>query len=510
MKLWVRPASYKLVRDIADIATIFFGRVELTEDLEGDTLIVDCLEGWDGPLRVCTVRLSGPVSAAGESRSLPVAGFPGDDRHRRRQIKLAAYMAFKQGTGIHPPWGALTGIRPTRLVYESLQAGRALDEACERVRRQYDLSEEKAALLMEVVGAQSSIPAAVENDVDVYVSIPFCLSRCRYCSFISACVGDGSQLPAYIDALEEEIRGVRTLMDERGLKVRAFYMGGGTPTALPAPLLQRVLKASHPFITQATEGTVEAGRPDSLDREKLRIIADAGVTRISINPQTMHDKTLRLIGRLHTRLQTQLAYEAARAEGFSCINMDLIAGLPGEDAEMFTQTLRWVGAMKPDHLTVHTLCIKRTSDMHLCGDALPSGLMVSSMLTLAARAAGAMDLRPYYLYRQKHMAGGLENIGYAPEGRGCLYNVDTMEDTVSVLALGAGAVSKRVYPRREHIIRMPNVKDVGHYMSRAGEMSQRKRTLWCNRAEGVPSPLPAPYILTKKLKDPTFALVHEP
>ncbi len=490
MKLAVRAPSPEFSGDIALIASIFFGRTDLVpDDGSPDTLVADCRERREGDLRFCSVRLSGPVSACHENSAAPCANPLGEKRQRRRQIKLAAYFAFKEGTGISPPWGALTGIRPTRLVYEGIAAGRALGEACRDVEMAFDLSAVKAGLLADVVRAQGTLPVAGPDAVDVYVGIPFCPTRCRYCSFISAQVGSGSQLLPYVEALGEEIRSASGLIREKGLAVRAFYMGGGTPTALPAPLLRRVLAAVSPLIAEAAEATVEAGRPDSVDREKLRVIADAGVRRISVNPQTMFDETLRTIGRLHTRAQTEAAYSLARDAGFEWINMDLIAGLPGENEDMFGQTLAWAASLRPENMTVHTLCIKRSSDMHLWNDALPSGETVSAMLDLAARSARLQGLFPYYLYRLKHMAGGLENVGYALPGRECLYNVDSMEDTVSVLALGAGGVSKRVYPGRERIVRAPNVKDIAHYLSRAGEMALRKRTLWADvdgEGQGLP------------------------
>ncbi len=228
----------------------------------------------------------------------------------------------------------------------------------------------------------------------------------------------------------------------------------------------------------AWEVTVEAGRPDTIDDEKLKVIREHGATRISINPQTRHDETLRLIGRRHTSAQTEEAYALARKAGFRHINMDLIAGLPGENLEMFLETLVWSRDLQPESLTVHTLSIKRSSLLHLWEARLPDGGMVADMVDAARAEAAQRGMRPYYLYRQKHMAGNLENVGYALPGHECLYNVDMMEETGHVLAVGAGAISKRVDPRIGRIERAPNVSEVSQYIERTEEMLERKRALW--------------------------------
>jgi coproporphyrinogen dehydrogenase HemZ len=298
-------------------------------------------------------------------------------------------------------------------------------------------------------------------------------------------VGDGGILPAYVSALEHEIAATTQLISEQGLRVRSVYVGGGTPTALPADLFYRVLKSTSGLIARAREVTVEAGRPDTITEEKLHVIMDSGGTRISVNPQTMHDKTLAAIGRRHTALQTEEAYRLARRAGFRHINMDLIAGLPGENPMMFFQTLDWVLAMKPEALTVHTLSLKRSSDMYRFGDPLPAGDEVEKMVDKARERSRDEGFQPYYLYRQKHMAGNLENVGYAKPGSACLYNIDMMEDMTTVLAMGAGAISKRVWPARKRILRAPNVKDIPHYISRVDEMILRKNALMQGVGKGV-------------------------
>lgn len=473
-------------KELADVVRIFFP--DARELREGGELQVAITEEASGSARQCLAQISGVFQAsfrqAGERHPDPLV----EKRLHKRQQKLAVYFALKAATGLIPPWGSLTGIRPTRLVYAEMERGISAGDAAARVMETFDLSPEKARLLADVVETQLGLRMAGERDMDIYIGIPFCETRCRYCSFISSRVGDGRLLPAYVEALAAEIRAACRMVAEQGFQVCAVYVGGGTPTALPARLLEEVLAAARPLMAGACEVTVEAGRPDSITEEKLRVISAHGATRISINPQTMHDETLRLIGRHHTRSQTETAYDLARGLGFQNINMDLIAGLPGEDAAMFARTLAWAGEIAPESLTVHTLSLKRSSDMYRCGESTPREPAAADMVRLAREAARGMGMRPYYLYRQKHMAGNLENVGYALPGRECLYNMDMMEDTGSVLALGAGGISKRVYENGACILRAPNVKDPEHYIARVDEMIKRKEELLAGTGKGIKPP----------------------
>lgn len=464
--------------DLCDVVRVFWGDAVFFINEPGGETVIAHTEAVENGLRACRMEMTG-AHAGGAEKSASVSGDALlDKRFHKRLIKQTLYDVMKQVTGVTPPWGSLTGIRPTRLLYEGMGRGLTLREAAEETRAVFDVRPDKAALLEEIVAVQAGMGVPGVKDVDLYVGIPFCVSRCAYCSFLSGEVGKGKQLPPYVDALEKEIAGTLALLEEKGLRPRAFYMGGGTPTSLSAPLLQRVLSACCPFIEKAREVTVEAGRPDTIDRDKLCVIRDGGATRISINPQTMHDETLRRIGRRHTAAQTEEAYALARVCGFHHINMDLIAGLPGEGPEMFLDTLRWSRSLSPESLTVHTLSIKRSSLLHLWEAQLPDGAAVEEMVDAGRAEAAARGMRPYYLYRQKHMAGNLENVGYALPGHECLYNVDMMEETGHVLAVGAGAISKRVDVSRGRIERAPNVSEVGHYIQRVDEMLSRKRALW--------------------------------
>ncbi len=464
--------------DLADVMRIFWGDIGLLVNESGGDVTVTHIEETEGNLRSCRMEMTGAYAAAAARQAEISPDALLEKRYHKRLIKQTLYDVMKAVTGRTPPWGSLTGIRPTRLLYEGMSRGLTLEEAKSEAQARFDIRPDKAALLEEIVRVQREIAPPRMNEVDLYVGIPFCVSRCAYCSFLSGEVGKGRQLPPYVDALEKEIAGTLLLIGEKGLTPRAFYMGGGTPTSLSALLLDRVLTAAQPFMEKAREVTVEAGRPDTIDEEKLAVIRDHGATRISINPQTMHEETLARIGRRHTTAQTEAAYALARKMGFSHINMDLIAGLPGEDAEMFEATLLWSRALRPESLTVHTLSIKRSSLLHLWEAQLPDGGMVESMVEAGRREAARRGMRPYYLYRQKHMAGNLENVGYALPGHECVYNVDMMEETGHVMAVGAGAISKRVDPAVGRIERAPNVSEISQYIGRAGEMLERKRALW--------------------------------
>ena len=314
--------------------------------------------------------------------------------------------------------------------------------------------------------------------MDVYIGIPFCTTRCTYCSFSSGELGRGKLVEPYLEALFREMDESCRIIADSGRRLRAVYVGGGTPTSLDEDQLRRLLDRMMLRFPGAMEYTVEAGRPDTITPGKLAAIRDAGVGRISINPQTMNDETLRIIGRAHTAQQVVDAYAMAREANIRHINMDVIAGLPGESTEDFAHTMDWALRLKPESLTVHTLAIKRATRLHFEKYRIPTGVEASAMVDLGLATARQLGLEPYYLYRQKYMAGNLENIGYALPGHACQYNVDIMEETTHILALGAGGISKRIYEDEGHIGRAPNVANIEHYIARVDEMTGRKRELF--------------------------------
>ena len=426
--------------------------------------------------------------ADGEHRAQRTASVPDDPDERirtlhrkraaRRLCKQTLYDLCREMTGIHPPWGSMTGVRPTHLMLEALAEGLQPEEAVDRLVREFDVAPDRAALLAEIAAEQRKLPLPGDKWMDVYIGIPFCTTRCAYCSFSSGEIGDGRLVPPYMEALTREMRACAEILRDSGRKLRALYIGGGTPTALPDADFSRLLEETMRCFPGAAEYTAEAGRPDTLTRAKLRAIRDAGIGRISINPQTMNDRTLEVIGRAHTAQQVREAYAMAREEGIRHINMDVIAGLPGETEKDFLHTMEEARKLRPESLTVHTLAIKRSSRMSLEKHPLPDGAMTAAMVEAGRKTAGDMGMKPYYLYRQKYMAGNLENTGYALPGHACLYNVDIMEETSHILAMGAGGISKRIWPEEGHITRAPNVSNLHDYLTRTDEMIRRKQELF--------------------------------
>ena len=451
---------------------------------------------WDPPARfrmqaaadgdTYTILFSDGNRECARSVEIPPA-LPGEDprltalhrrRAARRLCKQALYGLCREITGIHPPWGSLTGVRPTHLMLESLASGLSPEAAVDRLVTEFDVTRPKAELLAEIAGVQGLLPPPGDAWMDVYIGIPFCTTRCAYCSFSSGEIGDGSLVAPFMQALETEMRACVPLLAETGRTLRAVYVGGGTPTALPENAFEKLLSLIGELLPSPLEITVEAGRPDTLTRGKLRAIRSASVGRISINPQTMNDRTLQVIGRAHTAAQVTEAYALAREEGIPHINMDVIAGLPGETEADFAHTMEAAVLLHPESLTVHTLALKRSSRMSLENAPLPPGDMVSRMVDRGLNTARSLHMVPYYLYRQKYMAGNLENTGYALPGHACLYNVDMMEETSHILAFGAGGISKRIWPQEGRITRAPNVGNIAEYITRVPEMIGRKRSLF--------------------------------
>ena len=403
-------------------------------------------------------------------------------RYRKRLLKIAVFRAMRQVFDEFTPWGSLTGIRPTRLLRElSEQMGER--EALRFLEEEFDVAPQKLALAREIVQVQQPILAQGDwqRDLDVYIGIPFCKTRCLYCSFASQVRRKDTDMAAYIIALKEDIRLGAVAARESGYRIRSMYLGGGTPTVLTEEELHDVLSyALGAYGGFGCELTVEAGRPDTITRGKLKIIKELGADRISINPQTMNPFTLEIIGRNHGPEEIYTAYHAARDMGFGCINMDLIAGLPGEDVEDVRHTLDEIMRLAPDNMTMHTLALKRSSKLKERLDEFRQvpAATADEMVRLGAAAAGRLGMRPYYMYRQKYMRGNLENVGYALPGKECLYNIDMMEETTSIMSHGAGSMTKRIFGGEQRVERIPSPKDIATYIAKVEELSQRKRTLF--------------------------------
>ena len=399
-------------------------------------------------------------------------------------IKREIFHKLSTSTGLRPEWGILTGIRPVKLCGELIDA-HGLDEARRVLKNEYLIDDSKIDMIVKMYNYQiASFGKAKENSVGMYIGIPFCPTRCLYCSFISS-QAENEKLEAYVDTLIEEIKEIGLRLDNSKFHIESLYIGGGTPTTLNENQLNRLLDAINKYldIHSIKEYTIEAGRPDTINLEKLKIIKAHGCERISINPQSMKPETLVTIGRSHTPLEIEKAFELAHSLDFNSINADLIAGLPGEKLSDFDASLEKIIGLGADNITIHSLAVKRASRLK---DEDPVFHYKQSSITNSMTAKGFETLcnrgfEPYYLYRQKHMAGAGENIGYCKPEKAGLYNIRIMDEHQSILALGAGAISKRFYSEENRLERIPNVSNVGHYINRLDEMIERKDKMFFNQ-----------------------------
>lgn len=405
-----------------------------------------------------------------------------DRKNTKNLLKQNLYEMLAAYTGRTLPWGTLTGIRPSKIPMTMLEEGRTPAEITDYMQKTYSASGEKIALSIEIAQREARLlhRLDVENGYSLYIGIPFCPSTCLYCSFTSFPISRWKkQIHTYLHALEQELDF--TAQQFAGRYLNTIYIGGGTPTTLEPQQMEWLLSAlEHKLdLSRLMEFTVEAGRPDSITRQKLEVLRAHGISRISINPQTMKQKTLDLIGRQHTVEQTADSFHLARSMGFDNINMDLIMGLPEESLEDVINTLEQIRELAPDSVTVHSLALKRAARLQMFKEDYAGLKMVNTQehLDAASDACAKMGMVPYYMYRQKNMAGNFENVGYAKEGKAGIYNVLMMEEVQSIVACGAGSISKRVYPDG-HIERCENVKDISQYISRIGEMLERKRALF--------------------------------
>ncbi len=400
---------------------------------------------------------------------------------KKNVLKDVLYEALSALTGQELPWGDLTGIRPTKLPMAMLAEGKTEEEIFRYLQTSHKVSPARSRLALDVAKAESELVKGIDTDSwSLYIGIPFCPSICLYCTFSSGLLCRWEKrVDEYIDALCKEMDETEKIF--RGRELVSIYMGGGTPTTLSALQMDRLLQhLEQTFdLSRVREFTVEAGRPDTITEDKLKVLAAHGINRISINPQSMNQKTLDLIGRAHTVEEIREKFRMARSLGFTNINMDLIVGLPGEDMEEVAHTMDELADLKPDSVTVHSLALKRASRLNQMIEEYRKDSFHSNQALMDMTRQKALDqqLYPYYLYRQKNMAGNFENVGYAGAGKACLYNVLIMEEIHSIAALGASTVSKRV-DADGLIERCDNVKDIGLYIERIDEMIDRKRTLY--------------------------------
>ena len=397
------------------------------------------------------------------------------ERYKKRSAKILLFNLLQDHFPDKIlPWGSLTGIRPTKLYYELIkECNGDLIEARDMLVNKFKVTKEKAKLVKEIINNQKNI---IKNDnlVDLYINIPFCPSKCYYCSFISLPYDKcAHQIEPYLQALLKEINEAKKLIDRKNYILKSIYIGGGTPTILTAEQLDILLTALD---YNVSEFTVECGRPDTITKEKLDVLAKHNVTRISINPQTFCNKTLKEIGRNHTSNDIMEAYKLALNYDFQ-INMDLIAGLGSETLMTFKKSLNKAIEYAPDNITVHTLSIKRGSSLNEKGGNTSLEDDVPKMIEYSHKALNDAGYKPYYLYKQKNMLGNLENIGYFRE-KVCVFNIDSMEEFASIIACGANAISKRYYSIYNKIERFANLKNIDEYINRIDEMIEKKNMLF--------------------------------
>lgn len=399
-------------------------------------------------------------------------------RLRQRAVKLSFFRAAREVLGIELPWGALTGIRPGKMAERYLLAGKTPQEVSRILADPYGVTAPRRRLAIEAAQAGIAANRTIRRgDISLYLGIPFCPSRCSYCSFVSNSVEKSFALiEPYLQALHREIDETAQLVRELGLTVRSFYMGGGTPTTLSAQqmdALLRHLRQSFDF-SESLEFTVEAGRPDTITRDKLLALKENGVDRISVNPQTMEDHVLAAIGRRHSSEDIESAMRLVHEVGFRHVNMDLIAGLPEDSPAGFRRSLQRVLCLGADNITVHTLSLKKGSRILLEGSRIPEAAEVGEMLDYADPILRRADFRPYYLYRQKYQSGSFENVGWCQEGAESLYNIYIMEELMTILSLGAGGSTKMVDAEAGHIERVFNLKYPREYIDRPEKLEENR------------------------------------
>lgn len=393
-------------------------------------------------------------------------------RFIKRSVKKTLYEILSKKFNKSLPWGCLTGIRPTKVAYELLEEGIDKYFVKEELMKQFFVSESKAKLVDRIIKNQHGV---IKNDklIDLYINIPFCPSKCSYCSFISSEFKAVEKIiPDYISTLIKEINAVKKIVKENAYIIKTIYIGGGTPTVLSAEQLEKILNELNFGVN---EFTVECGRPDTITKEKLDVLKKYGVTRISINPQTFADSTLKRIGRKHTAKDVIEAYKLAIDYDFS-INMDIIAGLPGESLRGFKKTIQTLLDLYPGNITIHTLALKKGSEL-VKQNTLNENEVTEKMVEFGQKTLIENGYKPYYMYKLKNQNAGLENVGFFVD-KACMFNIDSMEETASIIACGANAISKRIFFLDNRIERQANVKFATDYISRIDELIQKKKDLF--------------------------------
>ena len=468
--------NHRFHYELENLTRAFFPNEKISVDIR-DSLPEQPQEPF--VLTTCEDTLTVSVCIGDFNKSLTVPAFGEDD-----ELSMATllYKLLEECTGITLSWGLLTGVRPIKL-YRKLSEQMGEEQASKYFKNSLLVSDEKIKLASITRTNEEKILGLSKSDsFSLYISIPFCPSRCSYCSFVSQSVEKAKHLiPRYVDLLCEEIKETAKIAKACSLRLESVYMGGGTPTSLEAEDLARILKTVNDNFDMSTcrEFTVEAGRPDTITEEKLIALKENGCDRLSVNPQTLIDEVLQNIGRRHTVNDFYHSFELARKVGFTHINTDLIAGLPGDTAEGFKKTMEGICALSPESVTIHTLSMKRSSQ--LTGDNMQIAKRdcdnVSAMLDCAYESLSSLGLSPYYLYRQSRMLGNMENTGWSKPDFEGIYNVFIMDETHTILACGAGAVTKLKDPYSDNIERIFNFKYPYEYNDRFDELIDRKQAI---------------------------------
>ncbi len=465
----IHNLDFDVTRSVHDMAALF----AYSPDRDSDTVLKVHYDGSCCQAVLYTgekVQQSGAVTCA--------AGISGEIT---RCVKLAVLEVLTRFTGEQPrlPWGILTGVRPGKLAHKLLDGGMEPDQLPQYLLDKYLLPLQRGKLLKEICILQDKV-LPYRKAVGIYIGIPYCPSKCTYCSFPSGIVPqDEESQQNFLNFIEQDIDSVVKLISMHSLNVSSLYIGGGTPTSLKEKVFARLMQcaAKKLFLPSVREFTVEAGRPDCFSAEKLRIMEDFGVSRISVNPQTLHDRTLRLIGRKHTAADFYRAYEIAAQSSIAVINTDLIVGLPGETAADIEYTLTEVAKLRPQNLTVHTLTLKKGAELFGSRPTL-SALEAETVLDKGAQAAAATGMRPYYLYRQHYMLGQLANTGYALPGTESIYNIQMMEERHTVIGIGPSSATKVPLQDGHHLRKLNMPKNIATYTENLQQLAEKRRKLF--------------------------------
>jgi len=481
--------GHEYFNEVSDIIKLFFGKEEIklydnyknNLDRQGILLISQIIKADDLTSFTSSYQKLGDTTENGNCYTYTKNGQIDDIKIIKKSLKLSMYKLLSDITGRDLPWGVLTGIRPVKIVHQLYENGMNDEEIIQHLKDEYLVNEDRALLSISIAQVEKKyIDKSNKHQVSIYVGIPFCPSRCGYCSFTSNAIGRNRDLVLpYLEALMLEIREVSAHLKSKGITAQTIYIGGGTPTSINAEELNMLIQCINEYWSGSKEFTCEAGRPDTITRDKLKVIKEGGVTRLSINPQTMDDDTLVRIGRKHTHAQVIESFELARSLGFDNINMDMIIGLPGEGLEQVENTLNWMNRLNPENVTVHTLAIKRASiynEMNL-DIGCNNNDTASMMMELAREKLGSNGYYPYYLYRQKYMAENLENIGFCKKDKECIYNIQIMEEKQSIIAFGADAVTKAYFHEEDRLERQHNIKDLKLYIDNIHNQINKKLEL---------------------------------